>query len=188
MKKAKLPDTKEILTRIETLSENVKKAQDPTNDNKNKWLRVRRAWSNLCEMFTEQPSQKIIVFKEKYGDIYYDASTKEQMWKSMYDVIKRRNDSDNYFYFRNIPKAPEMPMIALEDAEIYETPIKEAIIQSWSSYKSKIKEIDYMKSASKSLEKALQSGGKNSSVKEFLDFYDNGEYSDYVVHKLEKVD
>lgn len=49
--------------------------------------------------------KEILVFKEKHGDEYYDASTKELFYKTLLAVLRSRMNSGYYYYE---PKEPDI--------------------------------------------------------------------------------
>ena len=184
----KRPDTEKMLERINILRLAIVVAQE--NGENARWIAVRNSWADLCELFTHQPMTKVIIFEEKHGNAYYDASTKERLWKAMYEVIKGRNELGYWYshYTDDIPESPDKPTTPLEDADKAEEPVAEAIRGMWSKYTRKLREIDEQKGGNAALEKALASEGKDASVKWFLDQYDCGEYSTYSVETISEVE
>jgi len=91
--------------------------------------------------------KKVVVFKEKHGDEYYDASTDELLYKTLLAVLRSRMDSGYYYYepqapildhyeeYLNIPKdvAAKLPAQMQEDIKKAEKSVK----QLQDDYKSK---------------------------------------------------
>lgn len=74
---------------------------------------------------------KILIFKEKHGDRYFNADTDEARARAFYRILKERN-TDGYWYYRNyesatLPLSAENASImALTDEQIKALPVSVA--------------------------------------------------------------
>lgn len=130
--------------------------------------------------------KKVLVFEGKHGNTYFDASTKERVWKAFYDEVTNRNALGYWYsHYRDIPKYPEPPKTTLEMADqVGESSVAEHIRGLWKNYESRKREIDEAKRGKEMLERALSSEGKDASAKNFFD-RSGGNYQIHAITEVE---
>ena len=136
---------------------------------------VTNTFRDIADMFlpAPQPLQRVVVFTDSYGNSYHDASTNELLWKVMYNEVIRREEHGYYHTeYKNLPEDPKKPNIPLEEANVLDGPVAEAVREMWADYMSARRTNERLKLGRNLLEKALESKGLDGSSKLFMEFSD----------------
>lgn len=125
---------------------------------------------------------KILVFKEKYGDRYFDASTPEKELDAYLKIAKQRI-KDGYWYDIDCV-VPEEPEISKEQiAKMKDSGLKTAAIQEWENYEYNLRYLKECEETEK-LIKLVKKGDKQAA-KTLIWSRRDGEYEGFEIEETE---
>jgi hypothetical protein len=125
---------------------------------------------------------KILVFKEKHGDRYFDASTSEKELDVYLKVAKERI-KDSYWYDTDclVPNEPEISKEQI--AKMKDSGLKTAAIQEWRIYETNLSYVKECEQTEK-LIKLVKKGDKQAA-KTLIQNRRDGEYEGFEIEETE---
>lgn len=128
---------------------------------------------------------KIIIFQEKYGDRYFDASTPEKLNAACFKILKERYE-DDFWGYKDISPEPVGDDI-LTDEQIASLPtqsLKETESLKRAKFKHRLKNWQQEVKDLKQIEYCLQYKD-HVAAKQILTARQDGEYESFEIEELE---
>jgi len=129
--------------------------------------------------------KKILVLKEKGGNIYYDASTDEALHQVCIDLVRRRYDEKIWYSDLDEEPEPEVPELSEDQAETLPQSARDAIIKDWSIYKSRMQILEDNETLRNILRKALS--GDGNAAYHFLNMRESYEHEAISVENIQEI-
>jgi hypothetical protein len=128
---------------------------------------------------------KIIIFKGKHGDRYFDASTKEAVHKACLKIFKERNREGWYGHI-NEAREPVEPFKFESICTIENEQLRNHATNLWKDYQRELR--DYLSIQIEQKQYKDACGDKTGmAAYRFLCSRQDGEYEQFVIENLEKV-
>lgn len=129
---------------------------------------------------------KIIIFEEKYGNRYFDASTPEKLNAACFKVLKERYENGEYNWL--LEEAPEAINI-LADEQIEALPterLKNDEIRRKKEYENKFKSWQRKQKELQDIKQCVENEAKERAFF-LLRKRNSGEYEEFEIEDLEEV-
>jgi hypothetical protein len=125
---------------------------------------------------------KIAIFKEKYGDRYFDVSTPEKEF-DVYLKIAKQRIKDGYWYDTDclMPNEPEISKEQI--VKMKDSGLKTAAIQEWRNYEANLSYVKECEQTEK-LIKLVKKGDKQAA-KTLIQNRRDGEYEGFEIEETE---
>jgi len=130
------------------------------------------------------PVKSIIIFQEKYGDRYFDASTSESTNAACLVILKERFNSHWYDYSRQEPSDKNI----LSEEQIAQLPTENLKTQELSKRKDYLRELRYYQNEINFYERAkitVETNNPKTAYQLLLERND-GEYEGFEIENLEE--
>jgi hypothetical protein len=128
---------------------------------------------------------RIIIFKEKHGDRYFDASTPELLHKACLKIFKERL-AEGWYEGYAYPEL-QKPTMTIQESLTHDKKIQAVVEDQWREYNNVLRGINKQAQEKAYIEKVVAEDSGEKAHK-FLNHRSHYEYESYEIENLESTE